>query len=190
MSKKSGPRMTLQEIEEHQRRHGFLPPVVQSATTTPDTQEKPVVGDTVKQGRGIKKQRTPNRTEQRYGDIQEARKRRGDVIEYAYEPFPIRLAEKCVYHIDWVARTSGDVTLDELAKLAKASALEVVGDKGLQDILNRLLNQQPAFEAVEIKGGGPVQEDSKIKFKTARAHNPWAVFSMLQWKNGEFIQIL
>lgn len=43
--------------------------------------------------------------------------------------------------------------------------------------------------AYEIKGGGPIRDDSIVKFKAARERYPWVTFQMHRLKAGTWTQI-
>jgi hypothetical protein len=42
----------------------------------------------------------------------------------------------------------------------------------------------------EVKGGGPIRDDSIVKFKAAKELHPWADFEMWQKAKGEWRRLL
>lgn len=56
-----------------------------------------------------------NKTEKRYADLLELRKRAGEILWYEFEPMNLRLADKCFYRVDFmVMLSSGELEVHEV----------------------------------------------------------------------------
>lgn len=142
----------------------------------------PVPAQTARKPRGM------NKTEAAYAAILEAQQRRGEIIEWAFEPFRLRYGTKAFYKPDFVAILPGSIiNINELRELSEASALEIAE---VASITKLTLNLSEALvRIVEIKGAH-IFDAAKPRFKAAQLRYPWAEFQMIQRRKGEFIRIL
>jgi hypothetical protein len=119
-------------------------------------QEKPQNGKGVLRGK-----RKMNKTEAAYGKLLEAKKQRGEIIDYKWEGLTLRWDDGMTYTPDW--------TVYESVLPAE--------DRPFVSIL-----------LIETKGGH-IYDDSKVKFRAARENWPMFRFEMWQTKKGQWMQI-
>lgn len=100
------------------------------------------------------KGRQPNKTEQRFLDLCDARKRRGEIVSFAFEPITFKLAPDCRYSPDIMVVESPEHIL-----------------------------------FVEVKGGGPIRDDARVKFLVAREAFPFFSWEMWRFIKGSWEQI-
>lgn len=86
--------MSLADVEAHQRRHGFITPIVRP----PEVSELSAPSAVNK----LKRARQPNKTETRFGLLLEARKLRGEIPLYAFEAITLHWGDGMKYTPDWV----------------------------------------------------------------------------------------
>jgi hypothetical protein len=141
--------MTRIEAEAHQRRHGFLPPLGLGKGET-----KPVAGRTATRRPRM------NKTETEFSFFLEARRRKGEIDGWRYEPVRLRLADGAWYKPDFMSWTHD---IEELPSVAVVVFYEVKG--------------------------AHIREAAMVRFKVAREQFPWASFEMWQKKQGQWNQI-
>lgn len=175
-----GIEMSLADVERHQRHHGFLP----DGTSTNIEASLPP---------SVLKMPTPrmNKTESAFGRILEAEKQRGDIIEYAFEPFSLRYGDDAFYKPDWVARVAGKTTIEDLTKLCSLHVIDIYSDINLLSYYESLVESVvfKHFRIIEVKGPH-IYPEAKPRFKAAKLRHGWAEWEMWQRKKGEWTRIL
>ncbi len=102
-----------------------------------------------------------NKTEARYADQLEIMKRSGEIIDYVFEPFKLKLARKTYYTPDFlVVRRTGRISEKE----------------GIEFFFH--------FEIHEVKGFW--RDDARVKIKVAARLFPWFSFRAVQYVKGEW----
>lgn len=130
-----------------------------------------------------------NKTEEHFARILDAKKNHGDLLEWAFEPFALRLAEDTTYTPDFVSVARYGITIAELRRLASSTALEA-SNADLANLLYKVTCLDPgAVTFYEIKGP-QIWEKNRIKYKVAVEHYPWARFALWQRDAGEWKQLL
>lgn len=156
--------MTREQVEAHQRKHGFVPTIID------DGQSPPFVID--EHGtRPVKSKDEMNKTERDYSFILEARKRRGEIIEYRFQGMTLR----------WRDPQSGE--------LMRYTADFVVWRKIIQAYAR--VPDATVLELHEIKGGwikGKLERAIE-RFRHARTVHPMIHFEMHQKKGGQWQRI-
>jgi|GEM_PF-4798434 len=151
------------------------------------TMEPAPVAEKVKLARGM------NKTEAAYAAILEAQKERGEIREWAYEPFKLRYGTGAFYKPDFVVGRIGKLCIAQLASLANAQAIETASSSQAMTWMRQLSKSGTDgiyhFRIIEIKGGH-IFDAAKPRFKAAQLRYPWAEFQMIQRRNGEFVRIL
>ena len=64
--------------------------------------------------RPIAKESDMNKTEARYANILELRKRAGEILDFRFEPFGLRLAKTTYYHPDFLVVCPGHFEIHEV----------------------------------------------------------------------------
>lgn len=99
MSSRTAIRMSVADVEAHQRRHGFI------ATVPP-----PVIADIKAKFSALRKSKEPNKTEAEFGRRLQAEFKR----EPIFEAFKIRIAGNCYYAPDWTIWMDGKLWFFEV----------------------------------------------------------------------------
>lgn len=114
--------------------------------------------------------RQPNAAEAAFGLILEARKRAGEFISVEFEAVKLKVGDGSFYCPDYVCEPG--FREHEVAQQAVKGTLDL-----------RLV-------FFEVKGGGPIQDDSIAKFKAARErYSNWARFEMWRKISGEWVKL-
>lgn len=88
--------MTAAQVEAHQRRHGFL---IKSLGNHASEAEKGVISAS----KGFRLAKQPNKTENEFGRILEARVAKGEFAgPVRFEAVKLRIAGNCYYTPDWM----------------------------------------------------------------------------------------
>ena len=127
-----------------------------------------------------------NKTEKRYADYLEIRKKAGEILEYRFEPFKIRLAASTFYTPDFMvvlgAVVVGGCTINTVR--VGLDADEWTADELIAIELHEV--------KTEWKGRGVHwEDDARVKIKVAAEMYPWFVWKSVAdtregWKVEEF----
>lgn len=128
------------------------------------------------------------KTELAFGLILAAKQSRGEIIEYAFEPFRLRYGSAAFYKPDFVARTGGKITIEQLASICEANVIDMGGEESLWQIYKAVMRAK-FFTIYEVKGAH-IFPEAKPRFKAAKLRHPWANFELHQKKGGEWTQLL
>lgn len=120
-----------------------------------------------------------NKTEAEYGRILEAQKQRGEIIEYAFEPFSLMYGDNAFYKPDWVARVSGELTIEQVGRLCRLHVIDLTADPSLYQDLIKLGREDKPFRIIEVKGGR-IFPEAFPRFKAAKLRHQWATFELHQ----------
>lgn len=173
---------TIAAAQAHAEKHGYKLEIINNTmiagTVAPSNREKDVSARTGAEGatglrsavdefvaktprvRGAK---LPNKTEQEFGRILQARIDKGELRgPLRFEAAKLRIGGNCYYCPDWMVDGSN-------RKFDQSD-----------------LGMQPIF--FEVKGAH-IWDDSKVKFKAAVEMHTWARFEMWQKKGGEWLRI-
>lgn len=102
-----------------------------------------------------------NKTEMRYAEMLEMKKRTGEIFDYQFEGITLKLATGVRYTPDFVV----------IRKV---------------EMINLHTNWITEFH--EVKGGF-IRDDARIKFQVARKQFPCFSFKMMQYKDGSWSEI-
>lgn len=174
--------------EAHQRKHGFAKPLSDDPNYQRALAEANQRGTSATDNNAIVMPQVPrmNGTETRYALILEAMKRRGDIVDYAYEPLKLRWLDMN-YKPDFVVQLT-QLPIEKLVDLCRAPALENLIHESLVTTLSEL-RMHKHFRMVEIKGS-QVWDRDIVRFKGARGiWSGFFEFEMHQWKGGEWARI-
>jgi hypothetical protein len=179
--------MTPEQIRAHFPRANRSLLEANGAVTLPVFEDEPTKPAAPKLRQGPKM----NNTEADFGRILEARKARGEVIEYAFEPFSLRYGDNAFYKPDWVARTGGNVSIESLAKLCSLHVIDIYADRDLLSDYQSLTDsvELKHFTIYEVKGAF-IYPEAKPRFKAAKLRHGWADWEMWQRKKGDWTRIL
>jgi hypothetical protein len=154
--KRKGLNITLEQAIEHQRKHGFAPPVGKTLVEVFAAEDAPT---TKLRGGSL-----PNKTETEFGWILEARKRKGEIVRYEFEGIRLRWG---------VDKETG------VAMWYKPDWFVV------EQMLPQVAVNRVGFIAccIEIKGA-KIWDRDIVRFKGARAAWPEFAFEMWQKDKG------
>lgn len=169
--------MTMADVRAHAERHGFTTET--SSDHIPSEKKVFVVA--------LKDKPKMNKTEAAYACILEARKHRGEIVDWAFEPFSLRYGEKAFYKPDFVVILHGSVTIKQLKWMAECSVIEMLDDSGN---IKNIIRGVGYVDVIEVKGPH-IFKEAKPRFKAAKLRHEWATFRMMQRsKSGDWAQIL
>lgn len=135
---------------------------------------------------------TMNKTEKRYADYLEIRKKAGEILDYRFEPMKFRLAANTFLTPDFLVMTPcGDVRAFLVAPISESGPLD---DEQTVTFSTRLVERHLGgiltIELHEIKGHW--EDDARVKIKVAAEMYPWFVWKAVsearygEWKVEEF----
>jgi hypothetical protein len=180
--------MTATDVAEHQRRNFSAPrctckPVgayhspmcpVSLFVQTQLEPGKPAGGK--RRGGKLRKHREPNQTEAEMGQIQEARRRRGEIVSAEFEAITLRWGDM-EYTPDWFV----------IESLGWAETIRTPSDSALPELVSDMKRPVVEIVYIEVKGGWK-WEDSIVKFKAFRKAMPWARFEFWEKIDGRWNQ--
>lgn len=165
---KKGIRMTREQVEAHQRRHGFIV----------DAKKGIVTGTAEQWKKGFVLKDEMNKTERDYSYILEARKRRGEIDEFRFQGMTLR----------WRDLASGEL----MRYTPDFVVYDVIMVGPLGDQSRALIGTGVVkLHFIEIKGGwikGKL-ERAVERFRHARTVHPQFAFEMHQKKGGSWQRI-
>lgn len=135
---------TAAEAAEHQKQHGFPPPVspasasgVQSATSGRSGSEaQDMAGTRRKAGGKLRLSREPNQTEHEFGLILEARRRKGEFRTVEFEAITLRTGSGARYTPDYFCEVEEPTSQIELADFDQRPVFfEIKGPKKWDDAI-------------------------------------------------------
>lgn len=130
-----------------------------------------------------------NKTEFTYSHILEARRSKGEILDWQFEPITLRIGDNCKYTPDFcISERNGSVSIEDIKFLASRTMLEFVESERARELLWQLRTTETGITFIEIKGAH-IWDDAKVKFKAAKDKYLWAKFQMWQLKRGEWKQI-
>lgn len=133
---------TLADAQAHQRKHGFLS---DSCGDGVSEAEKAVIS----RSKGFRLSKQPNKTENEFGAILNARRLRGEFIDpIRFEAVKLRVAGNCYYAPDWMAVTPAGIVCFFEVKGAHIWDDSKVKFKAAQE-----LHQWASFEMWQKKSG-------------------------------------
>jgi hypothetical protein len=193
MKKSSARHMTLADVATHQQRsfgaprctckpvgayHSPMCPVslFQAAALDKNAITMPKLS---RRGGKLRKHREPNQTEAEMGQIQEARRRRGEIVSAEFEAITLRWGDM-EYTPDWFVIES-QLPLSVVLNSDKATLNQM--DRVFEGRGGTLVE----IVYIEVKGGWK-WEDSIIKFKAFRKAMPWARFEFWEKIDGRWNQ--
>lgn len=101
--------MSLEQADAHQRKHGFKPVLARLQAAADESSAK------IKGKLRNVRVRQPNKVEREFGMLLEARKRKGDLLEYVYEGVRLLWGGGMTYTADWSARRAdGKIEIHEV----------------------------------------------------------------------------
>lgn len=173
-------------VEAHQRKHGFAKPLADDPNY-----QRALAEAQQRNNNAIVMPQVPrmNGTEARYSLILEAMKRRGDIVDYAYEPLKLRWLDMS-YKADFVVQLCQSPTIAQMVSLCRSSGAELIHNAALRDTMEEIkMSVMPRFRMVEIKGS-QVWDRDIVRFRGARGiWSGFFEFEMHQWKGGEWARI-
>lgn len=138
--------MTATEVEAHQKHHGFL---IKSLGNLPSEAEKAVISAS----KGFRLAKLPNKTENEFGAILEARRRKG---EFAYpvrfEAVKLRVAGNCYYTPDWMT-TSESISGAPFITFFEVKGAHIWEDSKVKFKAAKELHPWASFEMWQKKAG-------------------------------------
>jgi hypothetical protein len=190
MKKSSARHMTLADVATHQQRsfgaprctckpvgayHSPMCPVslFQAAALDKNAITMPKLS---RRGGKLRKHREPNQTEAEMGQIQEARRRRGDIVSAEFEAITLRWGDM-EYTPDWFV----------IESLGWAETIMTPSDSALPELVSDMKRPVVEIVYIEVKGGWK-WEDSIVKFKAFRKAMPWARFEFWEKIDGRWNQ--
>ncbi len=133
-----------------------------------------------------------NVTESEFSRILDRRKAAGEIKEWAFEPFAIRIADDTSYCPDFVSiAPSSNMDMEDLRALFTRPAFELITNARLSCFALMLREQRTPLAFLDEIKGGHVWEKGRIKFKAAAERiAPWIVSNLWQKKKGEWAKLL
>jgi hypothetical protein len=147
---KSALRMTAAQVQEHQRKHGFISDsLVKALGNHVSDAEKSVISAS----KGFRLAKQPNKTENEFGAILEARRRKGEFTgPVRFEAVKLRIAGNCYYTPDWMT-TWESVTGAPVITFYEVKGAHIWEDSKVKFKAAKELHPWASFEMWQKKAG-------------------------------------